>query len=258
MMRQGDGLLLVVIAISLVLSAGDVLSGGAVATALQAHLPGIAAGLGLTLRQIARFAWPLLALPLIIAFAGRFTPTVFPLLRGLIGVIERVTGAFGGAARWFALALVIVTATIVIQRYVFGYASTKLQESVIYLHALLFLLASASTLLADGHVRVDIFYSKASERGKAWIDLFGTYLTLMPMSALILWSSQGYMASTWRILERSREGDGLPFIFLLKTAIPVFAVLLILQGFAMAARAALTLNAQPVPPRPKNLAEGEV
>jgi len=128
---------------------------------------------------------------------------------------------------------------------------------VIYMHALLFLLASASALLNGGHVRVDVFYSKASDKAKAWVDLFGTYLALIPMSALILWSSTGYMASAWRILERSRESDGLPFVFLLKTAIPLFAILMIIQGVAMAARAAMTLAGQKTPELPASL-EAEV
>ncbi len=260
-MRQGDGLFFALVGLSLVLLLADMATGGGVAGWAQANLPGIARSIGGAMIAVAGFAWPLLFLPLIIAVLGRFIALPGALhgansrfVRGA----EAITGAFGGAARWFALGLVLATAIIVIQRYVFGYASTKLQESVIYMHALLFLLASASTLLSDGHVRVDIFFSKASARGKAWIDLIGTYLTLIPMSALILWSSTGYMNSTWRILERSRESDGLPFVFLLKTAIPLFAILMILQGLSMACRAGLTLAGQDVPPQPKNLAEGEV
>ena len=152
----------------------------------------------------------------------------------------------------------IATATVVVQRYVFGYASTKLAESVIYMHAFLFLFASASTLLSDGHVRVDIFYSKMSARGKAWVDLIGTYLALIPMSILILWTSTGYMNSTWRILERSREADGLPLVFALKTAIPLFAVLMIAQGVSMAARAALTIAGDKAPATPANASAGEL
>ena len=260
-MRQGDGFLLILVLIGVGLSIADGMSGGSIASWFQSNLPGIAQSIGGALALAARYLWPVLTVPLLMAVLGRFMalPTIWHnVQRRLIGLIETVTGGFGGAARWFALGLVIVTATIVVQRYVFGFASTKLQESVIYMHALLFLLASASTLLSDGHVRVDIFYSKASERGKAWIDLFGAYLTLIPMSALILWASTGYMNSTWRILERSRESDGLPFVFLLKTAIPLFAVLMILQGIAMAARSGLKLAGQDTPPRPKNLGEGEV
>lgn len=260
-MRQGDGFLLIVIGLSLLLGLADSIAGGAVIAAIQTHLPDLARGLGGIMIQLARIFWPIVLIPFLLAIIGRFVALpamVHRFNRGFIHIAERITLSFGGAARWFALGLVVATAIIVIQRYVFGFASTKLAESVIYMHALLFLLASASTLLADGHVRVDIFFAKANARGKAWIDLWGTYLTLLPMSALILWSSTGYLNSAWRILERSRESDGLPFVFLLKTAIPLFAILMILQGLAMACRAALTLSGQDEPPKPKGLAEGEV
>ena len=136
-------------------------------------------------------------------------------------------------------------------------AMTGLQESVIYMHALLFLLSSGITLLADGHVRVDIVYSKMTERGKAWTDLIGVYLALIPMGWLILVMSSPYVNASWRILERSRESDGLEFVFLLIAAIPLFAVMMILQGASMAARAALTISGRPVPGHPKPV-EGEL
>ncbi|WP_417497605.1 TRAP transporter small permease subunit [Maricaulis sp.] len=260
-MRQGDGLILAAGGAVLALTVGDIASGGSVAAWSGAHLASTAQAIGGVLGQIGRFGWPLLLIPLLAAIAGRFMALPAALtgaLRRATAIIDTVNQSLGGAARWFALGLVIATATVVVQRYVFGYASTKLAESVIYMHALLFLLASASTLLSDGHVRVDIFYSKMSERGKAWVDLTGTYLALIPTSALILWSSTGYMNSTWRILERSREADGLPLVFALKTAIPLFAVLMILQGISMAARAALTIAGEKAPSTPANASAGEI
>jgi TRAP-type mannitol/chloroaromatic compound transport system permease small subunit len=260
-MRKGDTLFSAILLGSLVLIVVDGSTGGAVATWLNANLYPQALKLGTILGWVARWTWPLLALPLVFGLAGRFVrlPARLNLAQHrLVELIESLTLQIGGAARWFALGLVLVTVTIVIQRYVFGYASTKLQESVIYMHALLFLLASASTLLADGHVRVDIFYAKASERGKAWTELIGIYLALMPMCVLILWTSTGYIDSSWRILEQSRESDGLPLVFLLKTAIPAFAVLMIAQGFAGAIRAALIISGETAPPRPITEIEAEI
>ncbi|WP_339744834.1 TRAP transporter small permease subunit [uncultured Maricaulis sp.] len=261
MRRAGDGLILTTGALMLALTVGDIATGGGVAAWASEHLASQAQAIGGVLGTLGQYGWPLLLIPLVAGLAGRFLtlPTILAGgLRRAIGLIDSLNLSLGGAARWFALGLVIATATVVIQRYVFGYASTKLAESVIYMHALLFLLASASTLLSDGHVRVDIFYSKMSERGKAWVDLIGTYLALIPTSALILWASTGYMNSTWRILERSREADGLPLVFALKTAIPLFAILMILQGLSMAARAALTIAGQEAPPTPANASAGEM
>jgi TRAP-type mannitol/chloroaromatic compound transport system permease small subunit len=126
----------------------------------------------------------------------------------------------------------------VLLRYGFGMGSIRLQESVVYAHALAFMLAAAWTLKAGAHVRVDVFYRDASERTRATVDLFGTLILLLPMAGLILWMSVPYAMRSWAILEGSQETSGLPLVFLLKTAIPVFAVLVILQGVAEAARAA--------------------
>jgi TRAP-type mannitol/chloroaromatic compound transport system permease small subunit len=260
-MRSGDGLILALGGAVLALTVGDIATGGSVAAWAGEHLAGQAQAIGSALGTMAQFGWPLLLIPLLAALTGRFMAQPAALTGGLrraIAIIDTISSSIGGAARWFALGLVIATATVVIQRYVFGYASTKLAESVIYMHAFLFLFASASTLLSDGHVRVDIFYSKMSARGKAWVDLIGTYLALIPMNILILWASTGYMNSTWRILERSREADGLPLVFALKTAIPLFAILMILQGISMAARAALTISGKDAPPTPANASAGEM
>jgi TRAP-type mannitol/chloroaromatic compound transport system permease small subunit len=260
-MRKGDTLFLAILLGSLILVFMDAGSNGALAVWFNANLYSHASKLGTVFSLTGQWGWPVLALPLVFGIAGRFVRLPVGITRFQQQLIKRIEGftlQIGGAARWFALGLVLVTVTIVIQRYVFGFASTKLQESVIYMHALLFLLASASTLLADGHVRVDIFYAKSSERGKAWTELFGIYLALMPMCVLILWTTSGYIDSSWRILEQSRESDGLPLVFLLKTSIPVFALLMIAQGFAGANRAALIISSCEVPPRPATDLEAEI
>ncbi|WP_323761146.1 TRAP transporter small permease subunit [Maricaulis sp.] len=259
-MRKGDGLLLSVVLLSLGLLLADLVSDGRLGALLDERLPGLALTAGRRLAQLGLWISPVLLVPLVSGLTGRFLPLpsqTWSLLGAIVTRIDAITETIAGAARWFALGLVVATAIIVIQRYVFGYASTKLAESVIYMHALLFLLSSGSALLHGGHVRVDVFYAKMSERGRAWVDLLGTYLALIPMSLLILWSSTGYLSSTWRILESSRESDGLAFVFLLKTAIPLFAILMILQGFSMAARAAATLAGQAAPALPAS-AEGEL
>jgi TRAP-type mannitol/chloroaromatic compound transport system permease small subunit len=93
-------------------------------------------------------------------------------------------------------------------------------------------------------VRVDIFYRDASPRTRAQIDLVGALVFLLPMAGLLLWISLPYAARSWAILERSKETAGIPAVFLLKTAIPLFAALLILQGIAQILRAAAALRAR--------------
>ena len=122
-------------------------------------------------------------------------------------------------------------------RYGLGIGSIWLQESILYAHAALFLLAAAWTLRNDGHARIDILYGEASPRTKALVDFLGALLLLLPFMAVLAWYSWPYVARSWAILERSQEVSGLPFVYLLKSLIPLFAVLMALQGVAQAIRA---------------------
>lgn len=239
----------------------DGFSDGAVSAALSTHLPATGARIAQGLGWLGWALTPALALPLILGLAGRFTGLNDPISQALtqaITTIDQISITLADAVRWAGLALVLVTALVVIQRYVFGVSITKLQESVIYFHAALFLLSSAATLYHGGHVRVDIVYAKLSPKGKAWTDMAGIYLALIPMCWLILETSQGYVGGAWRILERSRESDGLPLVFVHKTLIPIFAVMMIAQGVAMAGRAALVLSGRTPPPSGHADAEHEL
>lgn len=147
----------------------------------------------------------------------------------------------GRVISWLTLFMVLITFGIVVLRYAFEIGSIAAQESVIYVHALVFLLGAAYTLKHDGHVRVDIFYRGFGPRGQAWVDLFGALFLLTPVCLFILWSSWDYVSSSWALREGSRETAGLPGVYLLKTTIPVMAVLVLLQGLAQTARALLIL-----------------
>jgi len=169
-----------------------------------------------------------------------------PNLLSLAGRIDRCTAAIGRAAAWLALVVVLLQFALVLARYMFGIGSIWLTETVIYANAALFLLASAWTLAAGGHVRVDVFYAHATPRGRALIDLIGSLLLLLPFAITVLLLSAPFAARSWAILERSQESSGLPLVFLLKTLIPVFAVMMALQGVSQAAHALALL----IPPAP--------
>jgi TRAP-type mannitol/chloroaromatic compound transport system permease small subunit len=162
-------------------------------------------------------------------------------LAAFAAAIDRLTAAVGRAVTWCLVAMVLVQVTVVLMRYVFGVGSIWLTEAIVYAHATLFMAAAAWTLQRGGHVRVDIFYADASPRARAIVDLAGALLLLLPFCAVLAWLSLPYVARSWAILERSREASGLPLVFLLKTLIPLFALLLGLQGIAQALRAGLTL-----------------
>jgi TRAP-type mannitol/chloroaromatic compound transport system permease small subunit len=155
--------------------------------------------------------------------------------------IDRATASIGRAAAWCCLFIVLAEFAVVVMRYAFGIGSIPLQESVLYAHAALFMLAAAWTLQIDGHVRVDIFYGQAKPRTRALIDLVGALVFLLPFAIVLALLAVPYVGRSWAVLERSRESSGLPFVYLLKTLIPLFALLIGLQGVAQAIRAALVL-----------------
>jgi len=160
----------------------------------------------------------------------------------IAAAIDRFNMAVGRAASWGALAIVLIGFAVVLLRYVLGVGSIWLQESILYAHAALFLLAAAWTLKEGGHVRVDVFYASASPRTKAWIDLLGSLLLLLPFCIAVIWFSWPYVARSWAILERSRETSGLPLVFVLKTLIPLFALILALQGLSQAIKSLAMLT----------------
>jgi len=162
--------------------------------------------------------------------------------------IDRVTAAIGRAAMWCCLFVVLAEFAVVVMRYALDIGSIRLQESILYAHAALFMLAAGWTLQVDGHVRVDIFYGRAKPRTRALIDLCGAIVFLLPFAAALAILSLPYVERSWAIHEGSRETSGLPFVYLLKTLIPIFALLIGLQGVAQAIRAALVLAAPRLPP----------
>lgn len=150
--------------------------------------------------------------------------------------IDRFTSAVGRAIAWAMPLMVLIQVAVVLMRYVFGLGSIWMQESIVYLHGTIFLLAAGYTLAVDAHVRVDIFYREAAPRIRALVDTVGAAAFLLPMCGVILWVSQPYVARSWSILEGSRETSGIQGVFLLKSLILVFAGLLALQGVAIILR----------------------
>jgi len=150
----------------------------------------------------------------------------------IIRSLEFVTERVGRLVSGLVLFMVLVTFVVVVLRYVFNIGWIALQESVIYAHAMVFMLGAAFSLKHHQHVRVDIFYHRMSLKSRAWVDVFGTVFFLVPVSAFILFSSFEYVVESIELQEGSREAGGLPFVYLLKTQILCMAVLLLMQALA--------------------------
>jgi TRAP-type mannitol/chloroaromatic compound transport system permease small subunit len=148
--------------------------------------------------------------------------------------LKRISDWTGRIVAWAMLPMIAIQFVIVALRYVFDIGWIWMQEGVLWMHAAVFMLAAAYTLHRDEHVRVDIFYRNLSRRGRAWVDALGTLFLLLPMVVFLIVVSWDYVAVSWEIAEGSREAGGLPYPFvpMLKSLIPVTAVLLLLQGVA--------------------------
>ncbi len=166
----------------------------------------------------------------------------------LIRLLEALSEQIGRGVAWLTVLMTLLVFVVVALRYGLDISNAALQESITYLHALVFMLGMAYTLRHDEHVRVDILYRARSPRGKAWTDLLGALLLLLPFSATLFWLCLDYVLSSWRILEGSRDTGGLPFLYLLKSLLLVMPALLALQGLTQALRAVLILRGEALPP----------
>lgn len=151
-------------------------------------------------------------------------------IRRLATNIDNFTEWTGKIVSWAVLLMVFLMGLIVVMRYFFEIGSIALQESLTYLHALVFLMGAAFTLERKGHVSIDIFYQKFSPRTQAIIQILGTLVFLMPVCIVILTLSWDYVISSWFIREVSREAGGLPYIYLLKTLLVTMPACILLQG----------------------------
>jgi len=157
-------------------------------------------------------------------------------------IASAFTGWIGRTVSWLTLLMVLLTFAIVILRYGMNQGWIWLQESVTYLHALVFMTAAAWAFQTDDHVRVDIFYRDRSGRYKAWVNLIGTLIFLVPFSIFLIVIGWDYVAASWWTKEGSREAGGLPLVYLLKSLILITPALLLIQSFSVVRACIFTLG----------------
>jgi len=162
-------------------------------------------------------------------------------MQGLITFLDNFSEKIGRTIAWLALLMVITQFSVVVLRYLFNIGWIAMQESILFMHALLFMLGAGYTLKHNSHVRVDVFYHKFNLRGKAWVNLLGSLFLLIPVCLFIFTYSWEYVASSWALLESSREAGGLPGLFILKTSILLLPTLLSLQGLSLILKSILVI-----------------
>lgn len=146
--------------------------------------------------------------------------------------------------------MVLVTTIIVVLRYAFELGAIWLQESLTWMHAVVFMLGAAYAFERDEHVRVDIFYRRMSERGRAAVDACGVLLFVLPLCGWIVWESWDYVTISWTIDEVSVNAGGLPYPFvpLSKTLLLLMPALIALQSISLLLVSLLRLQGMSGPP----------
>ena len=178
----------------------------------------------------------------------------------LSSMIDAVNERVGRLISWLVLIMVLLGVYNAVTRKLsqtigVDLSSNAYIEGQWFMFSLVFLWGAGYALKHRAHVRVDILYSRVSERAKAWIEVLGTCLFLFPLSALIIWVSYSYAADSWAVMEGSPDPGGLPR-YLIKSAIPVAFVLLIIQGVSELIKHIAFLKGLIPFPKPEHEEEG--
>ena len=117
----------------------------------------------------------------------------------------------------------------ILLRYIFNINFVFLQELVMYLHAFIFLFGVSICLRDDSHVRIDVFTNKLRKKNKIIIDLIGYIVLVIPFCFFVIYESTPMISQSWSMLEGSSEPGGLPIVYILKSSIYIFSLLLLIQ-----------------------------
>lgn len=177
-------------------------------------------------------------------------------------VIDRMNDRLGRGVAWLSVAMVLIGAYNAVARYLGRYIGVNLSSNAYielqwYMFSLLFLLGGAYALRQNAHVRVDVVFGRFPPRARAWINLLGTLVFLIPFSALAVWVSWPSVRNSWQVLEMSPDPGGLPR-YPIKSMIPLAFLLLIVQGVSEAIRQIAILRGDPgsSPEEPREIREG--
>ncbi len=169
---------------------------------------------------------------------------MYAFLKKISRAIDAFTEVIGLGVAWLTTALVLNVFYDVIMRYVFHHGNIAVQEMEWHIFSVIFLIGAAWTLKEDGHVRVDILYTKFSTKQKAWVDFVCTFIFLIPFCIIVIYASLSFIEASWAVREVSPDPGGLPGRYILKSMIPLGFVLLIIQGISQAIKNFLVIAGQ--------------
>jgi TRAP-type mannitol/chloroaromatic compound transport system permease small subunit len=179
-------------------------------------------------------------------------------IAAFVRAVDRFNDWLGRSLAWLILGSVVVCATTAILRYWVNIGFVWMQEFYVVLFAMNFTLAAGFAYARNQHVRVDIFSTRMTERQRAWIEMIGFLVLMLPWLVAVTYAAFPFVVLSWSILESSSSAGGLPGFFIVKSAIPAFCLLLGVQGLAACGRSVLILTGHDefLAPRPDAAAGG--
>jgi len=166
----------------------------------------------------------------------------------LVRIIDEINEHVGRVASWLTVFMVLTVTVIVVLRYVFAIGFIWMQESYVWAHGMVFMLGAGYTLLHDGHVRIDLFYRSASKTYKDIVNIIGSVIFVLPVCWIIFDKSINYVVRSFDLNESSAEAGGMPYLWILKSMIWAFAILLSMQAVSLTLRSVLSLAGRDVEP----------
>ena len=142
--------------------------------------------------------------------------------------IDSILIVVGRASIWIWVVLVAVVVTNVALRHLFGQGRVELEELQWHLNSVGFLLAISYAYQCDAHIRIDLVSQRLPERMRAWIELYCTFILLLPFVIMILWFSLPFVSQSFTVGEVSQSPGGLPYRWLIKAMLPIGMALLLL------------------------------
>lgn len=163
------------------------------------------------------------------------------ILQKIVNTINQFNDWIGKGASWFSLFLVVLIFIDVLLRYLFGVTKIWVMELENYFFAILFMASAGYAFRHDKHVRVDVFYNRLSDKGRAWVNLLGGTLFLLPWTWIVVQVGFYYAEMAFLVGESSPQQGGLPYLFLLKGLIFLGFFFLLLQAIASILQSVLVL-----------------
>lgn len=157
-------------------------------------------------------------------------------------VLDRFVIFIGESSAWIWTILMLLIIYQVVQRYVFGLGSIKMEEMQWHLYAIGFMLAIPLTEIRERHVRIDVLAERFPMRRRLWIELFGLVIFLLPFSIFAAYNAIPYVSASWRLAEKSAAPDGLPMVYILKSFIVIAFGLLALVAVSRLSRVIAALR----------------